>query len=75
MASGRPKRATAGVPPQRYGFEDMVAYSFQVAEVVDVGELKSYREAVSGGEADQWLSVMGDEMESHYRNQTWELVK
>ncbi|CAL1356411.1 unnamed protein product [Linum trigynum] len=75
IASGRPKRATAGVPPERYGFEDMVAYSFQVAEEVDAGEPQSYREAVSGGEADQWLAAMGDEMESHDRNQTWELVK
>ncbi|CAL1406991.1 unnamed protein product [Linum trigynum] len=75
IASGRPKRATARVPPERYGFEDMMAYSFQVAEEVDAGEPQSYKEGILGVEADHWLAAMRDEMESPDRNQTWELVK
>ncbi|CAL1395231.1 unnamed protein product [Linum trigynum] len=75
ITSGGSKRATVGVPAQRYGFNDMVGYAFQVAEEVDAGEPQSYKEEFSCAEAAQWLAAIGDEMESHDRNQTWELVK
>jgi len=55
--------------------EDMVGYALHVAEEVDTHEPATYREAVSGIEAEKWFAAMGDEMESHSKNQTWHLVK
>ncbi|KAL1197961.1 Retrovirus-related Pol polyprotein from transposon TNT 1-94 [Cardamine amara subsp. amara] len=61
-------------PPQRYGYEDMAGYALQVAEEVDTYEPSTYREAISGTEAERWLAAMGDEMEFHQKNNTWDLV-
>ena len=74
LAEGRSRRI--GVrPPQRFGYEDMVGYALQVAEEeVDMSELSTYKEAISGCEAAQWFAAMGDEMESLHKNHTWELV-
>jgi hypothetical protein len=38
IALNCPKRTNYGVPPTRYGFEDMVAYALQVVEEVDLRE-------------------------------------
>ena len=38
-------------PPQRYGFEDMVAYGLQVAEEVDTLEPTTYQEAITSNES------------------------
>ncbi|KAJ4729013.1 Retrovirus-related Pol polyprotein from transposon TNT 1-94 [Melia azedarach] len=77
LALNRSKRANYGIPPKRYGFEDMVAYALQVAEEVDTDSNKpsTYKEAVTCTESTQWLAAMGDEMESLHKNQTWELTK
>ncbi|KAJ4705025.1 Retrovirus-related Pol polyprotein from transposon TNT 1-94 [Melia azedarach] len=77
LALNQSKRANYGIPPKRYGFEDMVAYALQVAEEVDLdsNEPSTYKEAVTCTESTQWLAVMGDEMESLHKNQTWELTK
>ena len=60
-------------PPSRY--RDFVCYALQVAEDVDYSEPSTYKEAVSSSESTQWLTAMGDEMESLHKNDTWELVK
>ncbi|KAJ4730101.1 Retrovirus-related Pol polyprotein from transposon TNT 1-94 [Melia azedarach] len=77
LALNRSKRANYGIPPKRYGFEDMVAYALQVTEEVDTNsnEPSTYKEAVTCTESTQWLAAMGDEMESLHKNQTWELTK
>ncbi|KAJ4714183.1 Retrovirus-related Pol polyprotein from transposon TNT 1-94 [Melia azedarach] len=77
LAINRSKRANYGIPPKRYGFEDMVVYALQVAEEVDTdsNEPSTYKEAVTCTESTQWLAAMGDEMESLHKNQTWELTK
>ncbi|KAJ4703438.1 Retrovirus-related Pol polyprotein from transposon TNT 1-94 [Melia azedarach] len=77
LALNRSKRANYGIPPKRYGFEDMVAYALQVAEEVDTdsNEPSTYKEAVTCTESTQWLAAMGDEIESLHKNQTWELTK
>ncbi|KAJ4715440.1 Retrovirus-related Pol polyprotein from transposon TNT 1-94 [Melia azedarach] len=77
LALNRSKRANYGIPPKRYGFEDMVAYALQVAEEVDTdsNEPSTYKEVVTCTESTQWLAAMGDEMESLHKNQTWELTK
>jgi len=82
IAQNRTKRIGVG-PPQRYGYEDMVGfcledmvgYALQVAEEVDTHEPATYREVFSGIEAEKWFPAMRDEMESHCKNQTWDLVK
>ena len=38
-------------PPQRYSFEDMVAYGLQVAEEVDTLEPTTYQEAITSTES------------------------
>ncbi|KAJ4728619.1 Retrovirus-related Pol polyprotein from transposon TNT 1-94 [Melia azedarach] len=77
LALNRSKRANYGIPPKRHGFEDMVAYALQVAEEVDPdsNEPSTYKEADTCTESTQWLAAMEDEMESLYKNQTWELTK
>ncbi|KAJ4723712.1 Retrovirus-related Pol polyprotein from transposon TNT 1-94 [Melia azedarach] len=77
LALNRSKRANYGIPPKRYGFEDMVAYTLQVAEEVDPdsNEPSTYKETVTCTESTQWLAAIGDEMESLHKNQTWELTK
>ncbi|KAJ4720887.1 Retrovirus-related Pol polyprotein from transposon TNT 1-94 [Melia azedarach] len=52
LALNRSKRANYGIPPKRYGFEDMVAYALQVAEEVDTdsNEPSTYKEAKKEGE-------------------------
>ncbi|KAL1204478.1 Retrovirus-related Pol polyprotein from transposon TNT 1-94 [Cardamine amara subsp. amara] len=52
----------------------MVGYALQVAEEVDTYEPSTYREAISRSEAERWFAAMGDEMESHQKNNTWDLV-
>ncbi|CAL9237692.1 unnamed protein product [Arabidopsis halleri] len=52
----------------------MAGYALQVAEEVDTHEPSTYQEAVSGADAEKWFAAMGDEMESHSKNQTWDLV-
>ncbi|GAA0178173.1 hypothetical protein LIER_29802 [Lithospermum erythrorhizon] len=64
VALDLPRRANYGVPPTRYGYDDMLVFSLQVAEEVDPHEPSSYKEAVTGIESLQWLAAMGDEMES-----------
>ncbi|KAL1556436.1 Retrovirus-related Pol polyprotein from transposon TNT 1-94 [Salvia divinorum] len=72
-------RRTGVKPPLRYGFEDMMAYALQVANEVEdepsTEEPSTYKEAVSGRERAKWLAAMGEEMESLWKNLTWELVK
>ena len=75
LAYDRPKRSNFGKPPERYGYEDMVAYALQVAEEVDPYEPSTYRDAVTCTESAQWLAAMGDKMESLQKNKTWDLIQ
>ena len=47
LARQCPMKINFGKSPNRYGFEDMVAYALQVAEVVDVYEPPTYMEVVT----------------------------
>ena len=58
-------------PPERYRFEDMVGYAFQVAEEVDASS--TYMEAVSSPESEKWHVATRD-VESHQKNHTWDLT-
>ncbi|XP_071689077.1 uncharacterized protein [Rutidosis leptorrhynchoides] len=62
-------------PPQQFGHGDLVAYALSMAEDIEVQEPATYREAISGPESANWSVAMNEEMESLYKNHTWELVK
>ncbi|KAH9657437.1 hypothetical protein KPL70_023077 [Citrus sinensis] len=47
----------------------------ETTQELDYDEPKSYKEAVSGKNADQWLKAMKEEMDSLYKNDTWTLVR
>ena len=69
IAQGRANRARRA--PTRYGYEDdTVAFAL----VTEVGDPSSFQEAIQDAEKDRWLLAMTEEMESLYKNQTWDLV-
>ncbi|GJR53654.1 transposable element [Tanacetum coccineum] len=61
--------------PQRFRHEDLVAYAFTMAEDIEIQEPFTYREANSSPESKQWSLAMNEDMESLYKNNTWELAK
>ena len=74
IAKDRPRRDIR--PPQRYAEADLVAYALNVAEGIDSSEEPStYAEAVSCDDSGKWMIAMQEEMESLYKNGTWDLVK
>lgn len=60
------QRSTKGIPPRR-----LIEEIHITKEVI---EPKTYSDAISCDEAEQWLAAMQDEIESHKTNGTWELV-
>ncbi|KAG8499228.1 hypothetical protein CXB51_005739 [Gossypium anomalum] len=63
-------------PPKKYAEADLVAYALNVAEDIDANqEPSNYSEAVSCEDSEKWMFAMQEEMESLYKNRTWELVK
>ena len=60
--------------PQRYGFEDIVAYALNIAESIE-SETVTYWDAVTSKESARWAVAMSEEVESLHNNHTWELVK
>ncbi|KAG8477010.1 hypothetical protein CXB51_030151 [Gossypium anomalum] len=63
-------------PPKKYAEADLVAYALNVAEDIDANqEPSNYSEAVSCEDSKKWMFAMQEEMESLYKNRTWDLVK
>ena len=56
--------------PQRYGYADLIAYAFLVAEDLGFDEPSSYKEAISYKDANLWKVTMQEEMESLNKKQT-----
>ncbi|KAH9682681.1 hypothetical protein KPL71_027445 [Citrus sinensis] len=73
LARDRQKRVIK--TPKRFAYADLIAYALTAAHELDNDEPKTYREAVSGKDADKWIKAMKDEMESLHKNNTWKLVK
>ena len=70
------KRARRQIrPPKRYTYADMVTYALTVGESIMILEPCTYKKAISSDEAAEWSIAMTEEMESLYKNQTWELEK
>ncbi|KAG8498600.1 hypothetical protein CXB51_004852 [Gossypium anomalum] len=63
-------------PLKKYVEVDLVAYALNVAEDIDANqEPSNYSEAVSCEDSEKWMFAMQEEMESLYKNRTWDLVK
>ncbi|KAH9650610.1 Integrase catalytic domain-containing protein [Citrus sinensis] len=73
LARDRERRVIRAL--KKYAYADLIAYALTVAYELDYDEPKSYKEAVSGKNADQWLKAMKKKMDSLYKNDTWALVK
>lgn len=69
VLTSRPKRIIK--PPARYGFEDTVSYAL----IFSSQEPTIFQETISSPKMDKWMEVMMEEIESLYKNQTWELEK
>ena len=48
--------------PSRYGYADIMAFAFLIAEDISEDEPKTYTKAVTGKNKDKWLIVMNEEM-------------
>ncbi|KAK3023850.1 hypothetical protein RJ639_044976 [Escallonia herrerae] len=53
----------------------LLAYALSVAKDIEVVEHVTYKKAIKSMESEQWIVVMSEDIESLYKNQTWELVK
>ena len=62
-------------PPQRYGYADLIAYALAASNEIDEDEPTSYKEAIQSSYKSEWQRAMDDEIDSLYKNNTWELVK
>jgi len=61
-------------PPSRYEDGNFVAYALNVIEDLEVQEPKSYTEAMRSREKKLWKQAAEEEMESHRKNRTWDLI-
>ncbi|GJY82930.1 retrovirus-related pol polyprotein from transposon TNT 1-94, partial [Tanacetum coccineum] len=52
----------------------MAAYTFSIAEEEDTHEPLTYQEAVACEDIFKWKAAMEEEMDSLWKNKTWELV-
>ncbi|GKV37331.1 hypothetical protein SLEP1_g45370 [Rubroshorea leprosula] len=77
IAKHRPRREIR--KPQRYvnvASECLSDYALVIAQEIDYdGEPSTYKEVVSCKNSSKWLIAMQEEVESLYKNHTWELVK
>ncbi|KAH9770122.1 Integrase catalytic domain-containing protein [Citrus sinensis] len=62
-------------PLQRYGYADLIIYALAASHEIDKDEPTSYREAMKSSYKSKWQRAMDDEIDSLYKNNTWELVK
>ena len=68
LARDRQKRVIK--TPKRFTYADLIAYALTAAHELDNDEPKTYREAVSGKDADKWIKAMKDEIKSLHKNNT-----
>lgn len=73
VAKDRERRVIRALKKHSYAY--LIAYVLTVAHELDYNEPKSYKEAVSRKNPNQWLKAMKKEMDSLYKNNTWVLVK
>ena len=73
MARDREKRQN-GRPPSRYEDGNFVTYTLNVIADLEVQEPKSYAEAMRSPQRKLWKNAAEEEMESHRKNRTWDLI-
>ncbi|KAG8492605.1 hypothetical protein CXB51_010032 [Gossypium anomalum] len=74
IAKNRTKREIK--PPKKYAEANLVTYALNVAEDIDANqEPSNYSKVISGEDSEKWMFAMQEEMESLYKNKTWDLVK
>ena len=56
--------------PKKYAYADLIVYALTAAYELDYDEPKTYKEVVSGKNADQWLKAIKEEIDSLYKNDT-----
>lgn len=61
-------------PPSRYEDGNFVAYALNTVEDLEVEEPKSYGEAMRSTERKRWKAAAEEEMDSHKKNRTWDLI-
>ncbi|RVX11676.1 Retrovirus-related Pol polyprotein from transposon TNT 1-94 [Vitis vinifera] len=69
IAMDRPRHTIK--PPIRYGFEDLVSYAL----ITSNGDPTTFQEALHSQKKSRWMGVMVEEIQSLYKNQTWDLVE
>ena len=73
LAQDREKRQNV-LPPSRYEDGNFVAYALNVVNDLEVEEPKSYAAAMRTRERKLWKQAAEEEMESHRKNRTWDLI-
>ena len=61
-------------PPSRYEDGNFVAYALNVVGDLEVEEPGSFAEAMRSREKKLWKQAAEEEMESHIKNITWDLI-
>lgn len=62
-------------PPSRYEDGNFVAYALNTVEDLEIEEPKSYAEAMKSKQRKRWKIAAEEEMESHKKNRTWDLIE
>ncbi|GKG23558.1 retrovirus-related pol polyprotein from transposon TNT 1-94, partial [Tanacetum coccineum] len=68
------ERRTRTKPLRFQDESNMTAYAFTAAEEEDTHEPLTYQEAVACEDSSKWKAAMEEEMDSLWKNKTWELV-
>lgn len=62
------------VPPERFGYAELIHYALTVADELQESEPSNYKEAMSSTRNKEWLEAMTEELRSLEKNRTWILV-
>ena len=73
MAHDRERRQNVR-PASRYEDGNFVAYALNVIKDLEVEEPKSYAVAMISRQKKLWKNAAEEEMESHRKNQNWDLI-
>lgn len=61
-------------PPSRYEDGNFVAYALNTVEDLEVEEPKTFAEAMKSKQRKKWKAAAEEEMASHKKNRTWDLI-
>lgn len=61
--------------PKRYGFANLIAFALHSTKKINVEEPKSFNETINCQNGKEYNKAINDEINSLYKNYTWELVR